>query len=257
MNSLRQRLIKNETTVGSWITMGSHETTEIMATANFDWLTVDMEHSAIDLPRAQDLVRIIQGKGKPALVRVGANEPNIIKRALDLGVDGIIVPMIKSRAEAEAVVNAVYYPPQGQRGVGLTRAQGYGQGFDDYKERLKSELAVLVIIEHIQAIEELEEILTVDGIHGSMIGPYDLSGSLGHPGEYERPEVQEAIERYRTVCAQLNKPAGFHVIPPQAAALEKKVAAGFGFLGFSLDSLFLAENVTAQLAGMDLNLLRT
>src|SRR3990172_12592200 len=124
MVNLKEKLKQNKLTIGSWITIGNSSIAEIMAKAGFDWLTVDMEHSAITLHQAQQLIQIIELSGVVPLVRVGENSPNLIKRVMDAGAYGVIVPMVNSKEDAEKAVNAVKYPPVGNRGVGLARAQG-------------------------------------------------------------------------------------------------------------------------------------
>jgi len=133
-NTLKDKLKKKELTLGSWITIGDQIVAEIMANSGFDWLTIDMEHSAITLDIAQDLIRTIKLSKCVPLVRVGENNPLIIKRVLDAGAYGVIVPMVNSREDAEKAVNSVKYPPKGFRGVGLARAQNYGFSFDTVNE---------------------------------------------------------------------------------------------------------------------------
>ena len=198
-----------------------------------------MEHSAITLDVAQDLIRTIELCGVAPLVRVGANDPIMIKRVMDAGAHGIIVPMVNSKKEAERAVSSVYYPPKGKRGVGLTRAQGYGLDFKRYKEWLATGPIIAVQIEHIDAIENLEEILSVDGVDASIIGPYDLSGSMGFPGEFERKEVAEALSRYEKVSKKMGKPMGYHVINPDAKEVQGYLDKGYTFVAVSLDTLFL------------------
>jgi len=210
-----------------------------MAKAGFDWLVVDMEHSAIGLSQAQQLIRVIELAGCVPLVRLSENNPCYIKRVMDAGAHGVVVPMVNSRQDAVNAVKAVRYPPSGTRGVGLSRAQGYGFEFDNYKKWVEKESIVIVQIEHINAIENLEHILDTPGIDGSIIGPYDLSGSLGHPGQFEKPEVKAALKRYEDTCHRMKKPAGFHVVQPQpklAASYKKK---GYSFLAIGLDTLYL------------------
>jgi len=252
MNKRKRDLITREKigtqiTVGSWITTGHTNIAEIMASSDFDWLVIDMEHSSITLSEAQQLIQVIELSGVTPLVRVGENDANVIKRVMDAGAYGVIVPMVNSREEAHKAVEAVKYPPAGKRGVGLARAQGYGLAFDEYKKWVNKESMVIVQIEHIEAINNLEEILSVEGVDASMIGPYDLSGSIGYPGEFERKEVKESLKRYLTVCKKLKKPAGYHVIPPEAVQVKKVIAEGFQFIAFSLDTLFLGTHVKEQL----------
>lgn len=241
---------KNRISLGSWITLGHDSIVEIMAGAGFDWLCVDMEHSVIDYLEAQRLIATIQAKGLTAYVRVGENNPLVIKRVLDAGADGIIVPMVNSKSDASRAVDAAKYPPLGRRGVGLARAQEYGFGFERYKERLRAELKIIAQIEHIDAVRNLDEILSVDGIDGTIIGPYDLSGSLGKPGEYDDQDVQAAISEYESKGLRHKKPIGFHVIQPDHKLVIEKIKKGYTFLAFSLDSLFLgtlARQQTKQL----------
>lgn len=245
--SLKEKLSRNQVTLGSWITIGHQSVAEIMCTAGFDWLVIDMEHSVIELAEAQNLIGHIHSKGIAALVRVGKNEEVIIKRAMDAGADGVLVPMINSKEDAELAVSHVKYPPQGKRGVGLARAQEYGIGFEKYKEWLNKGSVVIAQIEHIQAVNNIEEIISVNGIDGIIIGPYDLSGSMGFPGEYERTEVKNALKKVEDACKKKNKPMGFHVIQPDHAKAKEKIASGYTFIGFSLDFFFLGNKVREEI----------
>lgn len=247
MNRLKQQLSANQLTLGSWVTIGHQSVVEIMATGGFDWLCLDMEHSVIELTMAQHLIGHIQAQGMQALVRVGKNEEVIIKRVMDAGADGVIVPMVNSAEDARQAVDYVKYPPVGKRGVGLARAQRYGTGFDGYKEWLKDASVVIAQIEHIRAVENIDAILQVPGIDGIMIGPYDLSGSMGMPGEYDKPEVQEAIHKVEEACKKYNKPLGFHVILPDHQLAQQKIDAGYRFLAFSLDFYFLGDKVRTEM----------
>ncbi len=248
MSNLKQKLVNNDLTIGSWITIGHHSIIEIMASAGFDWLTIDMEHSVIELTEAQNLIAHIQSNGMEALVRVGKNEEVIIKRVLDAGANGIIVPMVNNKTDAIQAVEFAKYPPAGKRGVGLARAQKYGIGFEDYKKKLKEEIVVIAQVEHIESVNNLEDILSVEGIDGIIIGPYDLSGSMGKPGQFEDVDVKQAIKRVEEICKKLNKPLGFHVIQPENKELVNKIKDGYTFLAFSLDFLFLGEKVRMEMA---------
>jgi len=170
--SLKSKLKKNKVVIGSWISLPSTAVAEIMAKANLDWVAIDLEHSPITLSQVEDLIRIIDLAGNTPLVRVGENNPLIIKRVMDAGAHGVIVPMVSSKEEALRAVASVRYPPEGKRGVGLARAQCYGLEFDEYKLWQSKESMVIVQIEHIDAIGNLEDILSVDGVDGSMIGPF-------------------------------------------------------------------------------------
>lgn len=239
--SLKQRLRRGAVTVGSWLTLGHPALAEIMAKAGFDWLTVDLEHSAMTIREAEDLIRVIDLCGVTPLARVSSNDPVQIKRVMDAGAHGVIVPMVNSKADAERAVAAVHYPRRGQRGVGLARAQGYGARFREYVSWLAQESLVIVQIEHIRAVEHLGEILRVDGVDGFLVGPFDLSGSLGVPGDFEHPSMLRALERIRRVARRHPAAAGYHVIPPRPQAVRQKIAEGYRFIGYSVDFLFLGE----------------
>ena len=245
--SLKNKLSKKELTIGSWLAIGNTSVTEIMTKRDFDWLAIDMEHSAIDISVAQELIRVIELAGIAPLVRVGENEPTIIKRVMDAGAHGVIVPMVNSREDAERAVNSVKYPPVGNRGVGLARAQAYGLGFDKYKKWVNTESIVIVQIEHINAVNNLEDILKVDGVDGFIVGPYDLSASMGKPGAFEDADVIEALEKVKDISKKCGALSGFHVISPEAEKVQEKIEEGYRFIGFSLDFLFLGVKCAGEM----------
>jgi 2-dehydro-3-deoxyglucarate aldolase len=244
---LKGKLRRQEVTIGSWVTLGHTSIAEIMAKAGFEWLVVDMEHSVITLDIAQQLIQVIEGCDVVPLVRVGENNPNMIKRVMDAGAYGVIVPMINTKEQAEAAVKAVKYPPLGTRGVGLARAQGYGDKFDEYAATVNAESIVIAQVEHIDAVNNLESILSVEGIDGCIIGPYDLSGSLGVPGNFEHPDVLAALRKVEQTCQKRRVALGMHVIQPDYRQVMEKVAKGYSFIGFSLDILFLGNSCRQQL----------
>lgn len=233
--SLKSRLSRSELTIGSWVTLGHPSIAEIMAAAGFDWLVLDMEHSVLELSEVQSIIQVLDAKQCPAIVRLTSNHPDQIKRVMDAGATGVMVPMIKSAAEAKAAVDGVYYPPRGQRGVGLARAQGYGNSFQAYRQWLDENAVIVVMIEHVDAVKAIDSILAVPGIDAYIIGPYDLSGSMGRPGDLNHPDVQAAIAQVLEAGRRANKPGGIHVIEPDLEALQQRIQAGFNFLGYGLD----------------------
>lgn len=244
-NSLKQKLCNNELTIGSWVTIGHPSVVEVMANAGFDWLTIDLEHTSIDLQTAHVLISTIQAKGMKALVRVSKNEEVAIKKVLDMGADGVIVPMINSQEDAVKAVEYVKYPPVGKRGVGLFRAQNYGLGFEEYKKWVNDEVVIIAQIEHIEAVKNIDKIISTQGIDGTIIGPYDLSGSMGYPGDYNRSDVKEAIEQVKKSCKKHNVPYGFHVIESDPSKLQSKIDEGCTFLAYSTDFFFLGDSSRA------------
>jgi 2-keto-3-deoxy-L-rhamnonate aldolase RhmA len=236
---MMNKTILCDLSIGSWIQIGHPAVAEIMASAGFDWLAVDLEHSAITLRDAEDLIRVIDLKGLTPLVRLSSNNGEQIKRIMDAGAHGIIVPMVKSPEEVRAAVRAVKYPPQGERSIGLARAQGYGADFDRYFRWQRDESLVIVQIEHIDAVNDLEAILTVPGVDAYIVGPYDLSGSLGAPGEFEAPQFLEAIEEIRSVSRRLQVPGGVHIVEPDPELLRESIAQGNKFIAYGVDTRML------------------
>lgn len=240
-------MMTSKTTIGSWITLSNSSIAEIMAEAGFDWLCVDLEHSTIDYSEAQTLIMAIQSKGLKAFVRVGENNSRIIKRVLDAGADGIIVPSVNSKFDALKAIQSIKYPPIGKRGVGLARAQGYGFDFEDYRDSKSKEIKLIVQIEHIDAINDLEEIIKLEGVDGTFIGPYDLSGSMGKPGQYDDDDVKAALKKYELIAKKHNKLIGFHVVPPNFELVLEKINLGYNFIAFSFDAYFLGTKIREQL----------
>lgn len=245
--TLKQKLQRNELTIGSWITIGHQAVIDILAEAGFDWLTIDLEHTSIDLNQLHVLIGFIQAHGMAALVRVSKNEEVVIKRVLDAGADGIIVPTVNTAEDARSAVAYAKYPPVGKRGVGLNRAQRYGYGFDDYRQWVKDSLVVIAQIEHIDGITNIEEIIATEGIDAVFIGPYDLSASLGIPGQYNDPSVLKALEEFEMVCKKQKKTMGYHVIEPDSSLVTAKHEAGFNFIAFSTDFLFMAKKAEQEM----------
>ncbi|MDB1122418.1 HpcH/HpaI aldolase family protein [Vibrio algarum] len=240
--SLKSKLKNNELTVGSWVTISHPAVVEVLASAGFEWLVIDIEHTTIGLEKVQHLITVIQAKGMKALVRVSKNEEVVIKRVLDAGADGIVVPMVKTKEDAVEAISYAKYPPIGARGVGLYRAQNYGLDFANYQNWVNDELIIIAQIEHFQAVENIEDIIKTDGIDGVIIGPYDLSASMGAPGEYDRKDVQEAIQKVLCVCEENKVPSGFHVIESEPTKFIERANQGCTFLAYSLDFFFLGDS---------------
>ncbi|WP_417454753.1 HpcH/HpaI aldolase family protein [Kiloniella sp.] len=242
---IKQKLANNVTTIGSWISLPNVHTVEMMARlAGFEWLVIDMEHTGISTETMAQMIQVIDLAGISPFVRVGSNDPLQIKRALDCGAKGIIVPQVCSSAEAQQVVNAVYYPPIGERGVGLFRAQGYGTTFDDYKENIAPEIVVIVQIEHKDAVDQLDDIISIPGVDAFMIGPYDLSGSFGKPGDFTAPEVAASLDKAKRFCQTSDKAGGIHVVHTDKASLASNIKQGFRFIAYGTDMIFLAEKLS-------------
>jgi 2-keto-3-deoxy-L-rhamnonate aldolase RhmA len=232
---LRNKVNLKTLTLGSWITLGHPAIAEIMASAGFDWLVVDLEHSVIDLEVAGDLIRTIDLCGAAPLVRLTSNDQNQIKRVMDAGAHGIIVPMVNTPEEALRAVAATRYAPVGSRGVGLARAQGYGANFQNYLKWQSEGPVIIVQIEHKDAVDELEAILKVPGIDGFIVGPYDLSCSMGIAGQFEQAEFVHTIKRIHEIGQQVGSLVGMHIVEPDLQQLEQMARDGYNFIAYSVD----------------------
>ncbi len=246
--TLKEKIKGGKLTLGSWITIGNSAVAEILAKAGFDWLAIDMEHTAINVDQCADLIRVIDLCGVAPFVRVGANDSLLIKQAMDAGAHGVIVPMVNSKEEAERAVESVKYPPVGKRGVGLARAQGYGTTFNEYKDWAANESIVIVQIEHIDAVNNLEEIFSVEGVDAFIVGPYDLSGSLGVPGDFEDKKVEEALDKIVDISKNMNMSSGYHVVSTDYNLVKEKIKQGYSFIAYGVDFLFLGESARGGLA---------
>ncbi len=232
---LRNKVNLKTLTLGSWITLGHPAIAEIMASAGFDWLVVDLEHSVIDLEVAGDLIRTIDLCGVAPLVRLTSNDQNQIKRVMDAGAHGIIVPMVNAPEEALRAVAATRYAPVGSRGVGLARAQGYGASFQNYLKWQSEGPVIIVQIEHKDAVDQLEAILRVPGVDGFIVGPYDLSCSMGIAGQFEQAEFVHTIKRIHEIGQQVGSLVGMHIVEPDLQQLEQMVRDGYNFIAYSVD----------------------
>lgn len=239
---LKSRMAGGEVTLGTWITLSDADVAEILAGCPFDWLVIDMEHSAIGLAEAQRLIQVISLAGAVPLVRTTDQDPGLIKRVLDGGAAGVVVPNVRTPDEARAIVSAVKYPPVGSRGVGLWRAQGYGLDFESYKAWVNDGTITILQIEHVDGVEALDTILEVPGVDGIIVGPYDLSGSIGVPGQLDDPKVEALVARVIDVGRAKGVPVGYHVVGPDPAQVQARMAQGFTFIGYTLDSLMLAAS---------------
>ena len=166
---------------------------------------------------------------------------DVTKLARGLGADGIIVPMINNEKDAKKAIEYAKYPPNGKRGVGLSRAQNYGVSFNEYKKWADESLVVIAQIEHIEGVKNLDKIISIKGIDAIIIGPYDLSGSLGFPGDFDRDDVKKALINVKEICLKANFPMGFHVVKPNVELINSTINEGYSFIAFSTDFYFMGD----------------
>lgn len=235
---VRGRLLAGEMLVGTVVTLPAPEVPEILAGAGFDWLFIDAEHSPLDMRDAQALLQGAR-RGCPCLVRVPAGEEVWLKKALDIGAAGVIVPQVHTAEQAEAVVRLCRYPPEGVRGVGVARAQGYGSRFAEYVATANKRVTVVIQAESAEAVGNIGAIAAVSGIDAVFVGPYDLSASLGKAGRLDDPEVVGAIAAVTESCHRAGVRLGAFGV--DAAAVRPFIEAGYTLIAVGIDTLFLAS----------------
>jgi 4-hydroxy-2-oxoheptanedioate aldolase len=245
-NTAKRKLKAGQPAIGSMFTAGSPLIAEIMAHKGFDWLAVDLEHSENSLANLQGMLQAICTTPTIPLVRIPCQDVVFIKRALDLGAYGIIVPQVETAEQAEAVVKAASYPPRGFRSWGAPRGLLYGG--DDYFFGAGNEILIAAMIETRRGVQNVTEIMSVDGIDTCWIGPNDLSVSFGHSPEVRElePDVEEAIETIKQGALAAGKAAGIQLYTAEAA--NRRIAQGFSFIGLSTDVRYIGEGAGAMLS---------
>jgi len=240
-NPVRKALLERQVTLGTWLQIGHAAAAEVLAVAGYDWIAADCEHTDIDVEVFSALARGMHGRGPVPMARVRENDTLAIRQMLDAGALGVIVPLVNSADEAARAVAAAKYPPQGVRGFCFSRMNDWGADFDDYTARANDEIAVVTMVESRQAVEQIDAILEVDGVDGVFLGPYDLSGSYGVPGNTAHPDVLAACRTVIDACAAHGKSAGLHVVDPAPANITKALDDGFTFIALGVDTVFLMQ----------------
>jgi 2-keto-3-deoxy-L-rhamnonate aldolase RhmA len=233
--TFRQRVNAGERLIGTIVSLADPSVSEIMLQAGFDWLWIDGEHSALDISTIQLLA---QAAGdSPVMVRVPAIDEAWVKKTLEAGVDGVVFPLVNTPELAERAVALSKYPPLGQRSVGVARAQGYGASTDEYLRTANERLCTMVQIEHYKGVENLESILAVPGVDAVLVGPLDLSASMGKPGHFDDPNIRSTIEYVRQTCSEAAMPVGIFCGTAERArmALEQ----GYNFVVAGVDAMLL------------------
>lgn len=243
----KQKLQAGQPVFGGWIMTGSPAAAEIMANEGFDFLTADMEHTAINVEGFYQIALAVKGTGCDLLARLPSCDPVLAKQVLDMGAAGIIVPSVNSPAEAAQAVAMAKYPPAGIRGASLCRATGFGRNFSDYFARHNQEVVVVVMLEHIQAVAQADAILATPGIDAALIGPYDLSASMNLAGQLDHPEVRAAQQAILDACRRQGVAPGIHVVPVDPGEVRRRVEAGYRFIPCGVDTLFIREGCRRML----------
>ncbi len=240
MTTLKTKLETESDVVGAWLSIGHPTVAEVTAAQGFDFVLIDTEHTSIGLETLENMSRGVEAAEGTAetVVRVPSNDPVRIKRVLDIGVTGVMVPMVESADEAEQVVDAVRYPPSGIRGVASGRAAEYGDDFQEYVESANSSITTVVQIETKDGLEHAEEIAAVDGIDALFVGPADLSANLGIFAEWENDSLEDAIQTVIDAGDAADLPVGTLVVNPDD--IDRRVEQGFDYLIVGKDTSLLS-----------------
>ena len=241
-----ERLRRGDLLLGTLVSLPSPEVSEILAHAGIDWLFIDAEHGAFNPQQAQGM---LQAAGEcPCVIRVPSDDEVWIKKALDIGAAGIIVPQVHTADQAQQIVRACKYSPAGTRGVGIGRAHRYGMEFEHYIKNANRQTAIIVQAESKQAVDNIVAIAAVKGVDAIFIGPYDLSASLNRIGRVTDPKVIRAIDRVIKACKATGVRLGYFGV--SAEAVKPCIRKGFTLITAGMDALFVTKSATEMLASL-------
>lgn len=240
-------MLKHLPSLGGWLQIPSASVAQILARAGFDWVCVDLEHGAIDVSQLPEIFCAIERHGAVPVARVPALDAVNIRRVLDAGARGIILANAGGQGYAESLVEYCCHPPRGTRGWGYSRSNGWGADFNPHE--ISGNVTLVVQIESRAGLEHLGDMLAVDGIDAAFIGPLDLAGDMGRPGQPGHPDVRKACDRFVEICEAAGKPAGLHVIGPSSDVVKRTLAAGYSLLALGTDGVFLSAGAEAALEG--------
>lgn len=227
--TLKQKLRNREQLFAGWVSYPYPAITETFARAGFDFIAIDMEHSTISTEEAKNIISISQSQGTPCLPRPVSHSNDWIKPLLEAGADGMIIQMVNNKQQAEELIQHIYYPPVGNRSYGVNRAHGYGFEFENYTNHWNENAVFVVQIESIEGVNNIDEILSLKEVDGVMIGPMDLSGSLGVPGQTNHPDVIEASKKVIKACEKNGKSCGTQVSDTTEGAIKDLFDLGYTF----------------------------
>lgn len=248
-NRVKEKLRKGLPSVGYWVSLPSPSVAEIMAGFGMDWLMIDAEHGPAGYERIEDLLRAIEGSGVVPLMRVAENNMALIKKALDRGAYGVLVPLVNNAAEAAAAVSAAKYPPEGRRGVAGTRVSRFGMSLKEYYHTWNDDVLVAIQVETRQGLDNVEAIAAVPGVDVLFIGPVDLSANLGLFQQFDHPEFLGAVSRILRAAKDNGIAAGYMAFDPEGVL--NKVDEGFQFIAGGTDARLLMDVLRGAMQQID------
>ncbi len=245
--TFRDALRGGKPIIGTLLTVASTEVAEALALLGFDWIFIDLEHGSLSIDDAQRAIQAVANRSF-TLVRVPDGTPENIKRVLDTGCSGIIVPQVSSESYARKIVALAKYPPQGERSIGLGRAQGYGLRFTEYLTSANAQTAMIIQIEHRDAIANVDQIAAVPGIDALFVGPYDLSNSMGLVGQVGHADVAASVDKVRAACGRTSLAMGIYC--SNADQARNEIEAGARMVAVGTDILHMANSARSTLEAL-------
>ncbi len=246
---LKQKLRNRQKVFAAWTSLAHPSISEIFSRMGVDFVGIDVEHSSISQEQSQRIIAACQANDTLCLPRIASHNMEMIKRLLDSGADGLIIPTVSTPQQVEKLISWSKYPPLGSRGYGIARGQGYGFDFDEYVTSWNEVSSLIIQIETIAAVENIDKILKYKEIDGVMVGPYDIAGSLGIPGQLEHPQVVEAGKRVIDACSQYGKSCGTQLSDPNMENVEEQFARGYTFVVLASD-IFLLWKWSERMKGI-------
>ena len=239
--ALRRRLRSRARTYGAWVSIGHPDIASLFASASGHFVGVDLEHTMTELSTIQAMIRACHEYGRACLPRIFPGQFEQLRRLLDAGADGVIVPQVSNREDIDRAVSALRYPPEGRRSFGVAAAHRFGRAFDAYVRSANRSLSLIIQVESTEAVTHIDTIVSHPAVDGVLVGPYDLSGSLGMPGALTHPRVTQACERVIQACAKASMSCGIHLPYPHTQEMQERLASGFTFLVLGSDVFHLYQ----------------
>jgi 2-dehydro-3-deoxyglucarate aldolase len=247
IQAIRKKLSTNKVTVGSWMQIPDSSLAEIIGQMGFDWVAVDLEHGSIDLAKLPDIFRALELGNTLPIVRLAHGDEKDCKHALDAGASGVIIPMVNNSEKLKNVIDYCKWPPSGKRGIAFSRANLFGYNFESYKREAQKPL-IIAMIEDLTAVQNLNSILSVKGLDAILIGPYDLSASIGDIANFSSPVYVKTKSKILKLSKKYNIPAGIHIVEPTKLKVSSARKEGYQFIACSMDSVMIRHSAQEYLS---------
>ncbi len=241
--NLKTKFQKKNKIYGTWLSINNFQLCDIFSNLKVDFIGIDFEHTPTSIDDFLKFATICHSKNLKCIPRIPTLDKSLIKRLLDSGADGIIAPNIENKDQIDFLKESIFYPPKGSRGYGISKASNYGFNFENYIKKWNKEALIIIQIESIKAVKNLENLLKVNDVDGVMIGPYDISGSLGIPGKIHHPEVKKACKEVLKLCKKYKKSCGIHDTNPSSKSLRAFSKEGFNFIVVGSDIFILWRSI--------------